>query len=128
MKYGIINNIRGNDVKPYTGIAYKVANFAPYLKPPQSAVGVAIVTSAASFFPEKGNPMSKKRKPMKFPPKPLPIVVVPNKTYLDATGDVTPTDVILVADPILYQRMQGVLAAWGKEQLGVPGQRGVVEG
>jgi len=55
--------------------------------------------------------MSKKRKPTALPPKPLPIVIVPNKTYMDNTGDIIPSDVILVADPMLYGNMQTVLAA-----------------
>ena len=57
-----------------------------------------------------------------------PIIVVPDKTYVDDTGDVIPTDVLLITDPILYQRMSKVLEAWGKEQMGVPGKRGVIEG
>jgi len=59
--------------------------------------------------------------------KPPPIVVVPDKTYLDDTGEVTPTDVILIVDPILYKRMEAVLDAWGKEQMGVPGKRGAIK-
>lgn len=62
------------------------------------------------------------------PQKPLPIVIVPDKSYLDDTGNVIPIDVICVADPIMYSRMRAVLAAWGKEPMGIPGQRGVIEG
>jgi len=61
-------------------------------------------------------------------PKPAPIVVVPDKTYLDDKGEVIPTDVILIADPIFYQKMSLVLEVWGKEELGIPGQRGIIEG
>jgi hypothetical protein len=60
--------------------------------------------------------------------RPSPIVVVPDKTYIGATGDIIPTDVILIADPVMYQRMIKVLEAWGKEQMGVPGKRGIIEG
>ena len=72
--------------------------------------------------------MSNKRKPLTIPPKPLPIVVVPDKTYIGGTGDILPTDVILVADTYMYQKMMEVLNAWGNEQMGIPGQRGVIEG
>ena len=58
--------------------------------------------------------------------RPEPIIVVPDKSYIDDTGDVIPTDVIMIADPILYRRMQAVLEAWGKEQIGIPGQRGAI--
>ena len=60
--------------------------------------------------------------------KPAPIIVVPDKTYLDDKGEVIPTDVILIADPIFYQKMSLVLEVWGKEELGIPGQRGIIEG
>ena len=46
-----------------------------------------------------------------------PIVVVPDKSYIDDTGNVIPTDVILVSDLEMYERMQAVLEAWGKEQI-----------
>ncbi len=49
--------------------------------------------------------------------RPSPIVVVPDKSYIGATGDIIPTDVILIADPIMYQRMVAVL-----------GKRGIIEG
>lgn len=61
------------------------------------------------------------------PPKKLPpIVVVPDKSYIDDTGNVIPMDVILISDPTMYGRMQKVLEVWGKEQIGIPGQRGVI--
>ena len=72
--------------------------------------------------------MSKKSKPTKFPPKSPPIIFVPDKTYIDATGDVIPTDVILVSDPVVYQQMKTLLDVWGKEQLGIAGQRGEIDG
>lgn len=59
--------------------------------------------------------MSKKRKQEKSIEKPRrlpPIVVVPDKTYIDDTGDVIPTDVILVSDLVFYGRMQALLEAW----------------
>ena len=61
--------------------------------------------------------------------KPPPIMVVPDKSYIDETDDTIPvTDVIVIADPEMYQRMQVVLEAWGQEPLGIPGQRGIIEG
>ncbi len=60
--------------------------------------------------------------------RPAPIVVVPDKSYIGDTGDIIPTDVILIVDPIMYQKMSAILGAWGKEQMGVPGKRGVIEG
>ena len=56
-----------------------------------------------------------------------PIVVVPDKSYIDDTGSVIPTDVILIADLEMYERMQAVLEAWGKDLISVPGQRGRIE-
>ncbi len=72
--------------------------------------------------------MSKEHTPEKFPKKLPPIVVVPDKSYIDDTGNVIPTDVILISDPTMYLRMQAVLEAWGKEPMGVPGKRGIIEG
>jgi len=43
-----------------------------------------------------------------------PIVVVPDKTYTDDTGNVIPTDVILVSDRYFYEKMQTLLEAWDK--------------
>ena len=45
-----------------------------------------------------------------------PIVVVPDKTYIDDTGNVIPTDVILISDPIMYERMQALVVA-GEQEL-----------
>ena len=56
--------------------------------------------------------MTTKRKQKKAMPKLPPIVVVPDKSYLDAKGDVIPTDVILIADLEIYRRMNTALAAW----------------
>ena len=50
------------------------------------------------------------QKPRRLPP----IVVVPDKTYIDDTGNVIPTDVILVSDLEMYGRMQALLEAWDK--------------
>ena len=131
MKCAIIKIDRGNDVKPYNyGIAYKETIQCPlfFTDLRRKLVGVVKITLAGILFSEKGNPVSKNRKPLKIPPKPLPIVIAPDKNYTDASGDMIPTDVILIADPILYKKMVGVLDAWGKEQLGVPGQRGEIDG
>ena len=70
-------------------------------------------------------PRRKVKKPI---PKPPPIVFVPDKSYIGDDGNIIPTDVILVADPVLYGRMKDVLRAWGTEQIGVPGKRGEIEG
>lgn len=51
-----------------------------------------------------------KEKPRRLPP----IVVVPDKTYTDDTGDLIPTDIILVADLTMYQRMQTLLEYWNQ--------------
>ena len=61
-------------------------------------------------------------------PKLPPIVIVPDNSYIDDTGDLIPTDVILVSDLVMYQKMNAILSAWGKEPMGVPGQRGIIEG
>ncbi len=63
------------------------------------------------------------KKPRRLPP----IVVVPDKSYIDDTGNVIPTDVILISDPTMYHRMQKVLEAWEKEPIGIPGRRGIIE-
>lgn len=62
--------------------------------------------------------MTTKRKHQKSIQKPRrqpPIVIVPDKSYIDDTGNVIPTDVILIADPTMYERMQAVLEAWNQE-------------
>lgn len=62
--------------------------------------------------------MTTKRKQHKSVEKPRrlpPIVVVPDKTYIDDTGNVISTDVILIADLEMYERMKAVLEAWEQE-------------
>lgn len=54
------------------------------------------------------------RKSIEKPLKPSPIVFVPDKSYIDDTGNVIPIDVILVADSEMYRRMQVVLEHWTK--------------
>lgn len=70
----------------------------------------------------------KHQKSIEKPRRQPPIVVVPDKSYIDDTGNVIPTDVILITDLEMYRRMNAILGAWGKEPMGVPGQRGVIEG
>ena len=65
--------------------------------------------------------MAKKatRKPknlFKVKMKSPPIVVVPDKSYIGATGDIIPTDVILIADPIMYQKMRNILGVWSSRE------------
>ncbi len=48
-----------------------------------------------------------------------PIVVVPDKSYIDDTGNVIPTDVILISDPGIYMKMQIALSVWDKEPKGI---------
>jgi hypothetical protein len=68
------------------------------------------------------------RKSILKSPKLLPIVIVPDKSYIDDTGALIHTDVILISDLEMYRRMNAILGAWGKEPMGVPGQRGVIAG
>jgi hypothetical protein len=72
--------------------------------------------------------MSPLRKTKKTTLQLPPIVIVPDKSYIDDTGNVIPTDVILISDLVMYQKMNAILGAWGKEPMGVPGQRGVIQG
>ena len=62
------------------------------------------------------------------PKKDPPIIIIPDATYLDDTGHLTVTDVVIVKDPQMFAKLQEVLRAWGKEPLGVPGTRNGVEG
>ena len=62
------------------------------------------------------------------PKKDPPIIIIPDATYLDDTGQLTVTDVVIVKDPRMFAKMQEVLKAWGKEPLSVPGTRNGVEG
>ena len=57
-----------------------------------------------------------------------PIIVVPDKSYIDDKGYVIPTEVILITDLNIYYKMHNLLTAWGKEQIGIPGKRGDVDG
>ena len=43
-----------------------------------------------------------------------PVVVVPDKTYIDDTGELIPTDVILISDRNFYERMQTLLEHWNQ--------------
>lgn len=72
--------------------------------------------------------MAKQRTCKKTTHRPPPIVVVPDKSYIDDIGNVIPMDVILISDLKMYERMSKVLKAWGKEPLGIPGQRGRIIG
>lgn len=69
----------------------------------------------------------KQKKSVEKLPKLPPIVVVPDKTYIDDTGSLVDTDVILISDLLMYQKMNAVLGAWGKEPMGVPGKRGDIQ-
>jgi len=60
--------------------------------------------------------------------KVLPIVIVPDATFVDDDGHLFATGVITVVDSIMFAKMQEVLKAWGKEPIGVPGTRNGVEG
>lgn len=54
------------------------------------------------------NPRRKSRKTTT--PKPPPIVIVPDKTYIDDTGNLIPTDIILISDPTVYSKIRMSLA------------------
>ena len=56
------------------------------------------------------------------------IIIIPDATYLDSTGKLIDTDVVIVKDLQMFAKMQEVLKAWGKEPLGIPGVRNGVEG
>jgi len=60
--------------------------------------------------------------------KALPIVIVPDVTYIDDRGRLTATGVIIIKDPEMFAKMQELLKAWGKEPIGIPGTRNGVEG
>lgn len=53
--------------------------------------------------------MSKKRTLKKSIQKPPPIVIVPDKSYVDDGGIVTPTDIILITDPTIYSKIRMTL-------------------
>lgn len=74
-------------------------------------------------------PTKKRKKSVQKPtPKAPPIVFVPDKSYINDGGSIFPINVILVSDPIMYEKMSKVLEAWGKEPMGVSGKRGDIEG
>ena len=57
------------------------------------------------------------------------IVVAPDKTCLDEEGLIkSGTEVILISDPGMYEKMQVILEAWGIEEIEVEGKRGEIEG
>jgi len=87
--------------------------------------------SPFSFFFEKGNPVTTKSKIKKSVEKPRrlpPIVVVPDKSYIDDTGNVIPTDVILISDLSMYSNMKAILELGERNLPGVPRERGTIEG
>ena len=49
------------------------------------------------------------RKSIEKPRRLPPIIIVPDKTYIDDTGEVIPTDVMLISDPLIYARMRSFL-------------------
>ena len=54
------------------------------------------------------------QKSIEIPHRLSPIVIVPDKSYIDDTGNVIPTDVILIADLEMYERMKALLEHWNK--------------
>lgn len=54
--------------------------------------------------------MSIKRKPKKLIQKPLPIVIVPDTSYVDDKGVVIPSDIILISDATIYTKIRMTLA------------------
>ena len=130
MRCGIINSIKG--VRTLKNFTLKSESPTPYsFNLRRMGIGFAEAFSVPSVFPlRKEIIMAKNKLSPTYPIKkrPLPIVVVPDKSYIGDTGDIIPTDVILIADPIMYQRMSSILVVWGKEQMGVPGKRGEIDG
>ncbi len=51
------------------------------------------------------------RKSSQKMPKLPPIIIVPDKSYIDDTGNVIPTDVILISDLEMYRKMNAILSA-----------------
>ena len=130
MKCAIIKIDRGKDVKKHHLVKNGAMPLFYDLR--RMLVGWGnYPTGGLPFFFEKGIPVSKKlvgRKSSRKMPKLLPIVVVPDKSYIDDTGHLIDTDVILVSDLEMYRKMNAILGAWGKEPMGVPGQRGIIIG
>ena len=61
------------------------------------------------------------------PKKEPPIIIIPDATYLDDTGQLIVTDVVIIKDPHMFAQMQEVLKAWDIKPTGVPGTRNGVE-
>ena len=57
--------------------------------------------------------MSKRRK--KSVQKPIPIVIVPDKSYTDDAGGLIPTDITLITHTRIYLKMVEFLADWKKQ-------------
>ena len=70
---------------------------------------------------------TKPKKPIEKPHRLPPIVVVPDKTYIDDTGNVIPTDVILISDLSFYSNMRTILKLGEKELPGVPREKGTIK-
>ena len=51
----------------------------------------------------------KREKSIETPRRLPPIVIVPDKSYIDDTGNVIPTDVILISDPTFYAKIKAIL-------------------
>ncbi len=74
--------------------------------------------------------MATKRKQVKSITKPRrlpPIVIVPDKSYIDDTGNVIPTDVILIADTSVYSDIVAILKFGEKELPDVPREKGIIK-
>lgn len=57
------------------------------------------------------------------------IVIAPDKSCLDKEGRIkSGTEVILISDPMMYEKMQAGLKAWGREEIGIKGKRGEIDG
>lgn len=56
------------------------------------------------------NKKKTKRMLMKSIQKPLPIVIVPNTSYVDDKGVVIPSDIILISDATIYTKIRMTLA------------------
>ena len=75
----------------------------------------------------------KQSKSIEKPSRLLPIMIVPDKTYIDDEGNVIPTDVILIADLTIYWEMETLLVVWKegyakKLAVEISGQKGDIEG
>jgi len=100
------NIIVGADVKKQHPIKN---GLAPFLRPPQDARRRGNnLGGGLPFFFEKGNSVTTKRKQLKSIEKPRrlpPIVIVPDKTYIDDTGNLITTDVTVIIDSITHQNL-----------------------